>query len=201
MSAARGTPLLGGHRGLDEPDAQAQRAEHAAHPFRVALGEVVVHGDDVDPLAGERVQVGREGRGEGLALAGAHLRDAPAVQDDAAHELDVEVTLPDRAPGRLADRREGLGEQVVEGFPRLEAGAERGGPRREVRVGQGRDGALEVVDRIHDLLEAPDPAPFTDLSELLEDHAQPHGAVGRAAVYRRGRNGPSSVDGDGSASG
>ena len=43
----------------------------------------------------------------------------PEVQGGAAHQLHVEVALPERAAGGLPDERERLGEQVVEG---VEAG-------------------------------------------------------------------------------
>ena len=64
--------------------------------------------------AGERVQEHRQGRGQGLALAGLHLGDRPVVQDHAADQLDVEVTLADAPPRRLSTERERLGQQVVE---------------------------------------------------------------------------------------
>ena len=96
-------------------DGEAQEAEEPAHPLAVALGQVVVDGDDVDALAGERVQVGGQGRHEGLALARLHLRDHAAVEDDAADELHVEVPHVEHAAAGLAHDREGLGQQVVEG--------------------------------------------------------------------------------------
>ena len=65
-------------------------------------------------LAEQRVQVERERRDEGLALAGLHLGDPTEVQRGAAHHLHVEVTLADRAHGRFPSGGEGLGQQVVE---------------------------------------------------------------------------------------
>ena len=64
-----------------------------AHPLGVALGEVVVGRDDVDALAGQRVEVRRQHAGEGLALTGPHLGDVAQVQRRAAHDLDVERPL------------------------------------------------------------------------------------------------------------
>ena len=43
------------HLVLDRADGQAEEAEKRAHPLGVALGEVVVDGDDVDAEAGERI--------------------------------------------------------------------------------------------------------------------------------------------------
>ena len=103
------------------PDGEAEEAEDAAHPLAVALGQVVVDGDDVDALAGERVQVGGQGGHEGLALAGLHLRDHAAVQGQAADELHVEVPHVEHAAAGLAHDREGLGQQVVEGLARRPA--------------------------------------------------------------------------------
>ena len=97
---------------------------HAAHPLRVALGEVVVHGDDVDAIARERIEVGGADRGQGLALAGLHLHYPAAVKHDPAEDLDVEGPLAEHPPGGLADQGEGLGQKLVESLARLVPGLE-----------------------------------------------------------------------------
>ena len=76
---------------LDHADRHAEEPVDPSHPLRVAAGQVVVHRDDVDALAGERVQVGGQGGDQRLAFAGLHLGDLAAVQDDAADQLHVEV--------------------------------------------------------------------------------------------------------------
>ena len=43
---------------LDDTDAHPEEAVETSHPFRVASGQVVVDGDDVHPLALERVEIG-----------------------------------------------------------------------------------------------------------------------------------------------
>jgi hypothetical protein len=45
-----------------------------AHPDGVAASQIIVDGDDVHTLAGQGIQVAGQGRDQGLALAGAHLR-------------------------------------------------------------------------------------------------------------------------------
>ena len=84
------------------------------HPLRVAPREVVVDGDDVDAAARHRVEHGGERRDQRLALAGAHLRDATLVEDDAADELDVEVAHAERSLHGLAGHREDLRHHVIE---------------------------------------------------------------------------------------
>ena len=76
---------------------QAEAVVDGAHPLGVALGEVVVDGDEVGAFAGEGVEVDREGGGERLALACLHLGDLALVEDDAAEDLDVEVALANDA--------------------------------------------------------------------------------------------------------
>jgi hypothetical protein len=61
------------------------------------------------------LQVAGQRGGEGLALAGAHLRDATLVEEHPADELDVEVPLADRPPRRLAGEGEGLEQHVIQG--------------------------------------------------------------------------------------
>ena len=85
------------------------------HPLGVAPGQVVVDGDDVHAAAGERVQIDGQRGDERLAFAGLHLRDLSVVQDDAAHELHVEVAHVQRALRRLAADGERFRQKVVEG--------------------------------------------------------------------------------------
>ena len=96
------------------PTRQAQAVEDGPHPLRVALGEVVVDGDDVNAAPRHGVECGGERRDEGLALAGLHLRDLALVQDDAAQQLDVEVAHAELAPADLAGGRKDLRQRIVE---------------------------------------------------------------------------------------
>ncbi len=127
--------LLGVHLGQDHPDLETEEPVDPAHPLRVALGQVVVDGDNVHALAGQGVQVGGEHAGDGLALTGLHLGDVAQVQRAAAHDLHVEMTLAQRALSGLAHRGERLGHQVIQrlalGVPLLEVV----GQRAELGVG------------------------------------------------------------------
>ena len=105
---------------LDDADGHAEEAVDPAHPLRVAARQVVVDRDDVDALALERVEIGRQRGDERLAFAGLHLGDLALVEDGAADQLHVEVPHVEDAAAGLADDGEGLRQQVVErlnGFP------------------------------------------------------------------------------------
>ena len=99
----------------DDADGQAEEIVDLAHPLGVAAGEVVVDGDDVDALAGQRVEIDGKGGDQGLALAGLHLGDGALVEHHAADQLDVEMALAEGALGGLAHRGEGGHEEIVEG--------------------------------------------------------------------------------------
>ena len=122
----------------------------------------------MDALALERVQVEREARDERLALAGLHLGDVALVEDDPAHQLDVEHPLVRLADAGLADGGEGLEQEILERLAVLEPLPELGrlpaqllvGERLEVRLQRGDVGGL--------LLEALEPAPLADAQDLLE---------------------------------
>ena len=144
VGGVRLAPLGGRHLGQDHADGQAEEAVDAAHPLGVALGQVVVDRDQVHALAGERVEVGRQHRGEGLALTGLHLGDVAEVQRGAAHDLHVEVPLADGAHGRLAGHGERLGQQVVEGLAVGVALAELVGLGAQLGVGQAWNSASRV---------------------------------------------------------
>ena len=100
---------------LDDADRETQAVVDGPHPLRVALGQVVVDGDDVHAAPGHGVQGRGQGRHEGLALARLHLRDLALVEHDAAHELDVEVAHAKLPAADLAGRREDVRQDVVEG--------------------------------------------------------------------------------------
>ncbi len=98
----------------DDADGEPEELVDLAHPFGVALGQVVVDRDDVDAVAGERVEIAGKGGDEGFAFAGFHFRDLALVQNHAADQLHVEVAHLDAAPAGFADDCEGFGQDLVE---------------------------------------------------------------------------------------
>ena len=112
-----GCPLfIGAHAADGKTDGKAHPAVEIAHPFAVTAGEVFIDGDDMHALAGEGIEVGGQGGNEGFALTGFHFRDAALVQDDAAHDLDGEVTHAQHAVGGLPAGGKGLRQDVIQGF-------------------------------------------------------------------------------------
>ncbi len=162
--------LVGGHLRVDRADLEAEEAVDAAHPLRVAAGEVVVGGDDVDALAGDRVEVGRQRRDQRLALTGAHLGDVAQVQRGAAHELDPVVALAEGAGGALADDRERLAEQVVEGLAVGVAVPELLGLRAQLVVRESLDLVAEGVDVVRDRAETPDRPRLARPQQSVQHH-------------------------------
>ena len=69
------------HVVLDDSRRSCRGLINPAHPLGVAAGQVVVDGHDVDALALERVEIGRQRGDERFAFAGFHLGDLPGVQD------------------------------------------------------------------------------------------------------------------------
>ncbi len=97
----------------DDADAEPEEFVDLPHPFGVALGEVVVDGDDMDAAAGERIEIDRQRRHQGLAFAGFHFRDAALVEHHAADQLHVEMALAQRALAGLAHGGKGGNQNVV----------------------------------------------------------------------------------------
>ena len=134
----------------DAADAHTEQAVDLPHPLGVALGQVVVDRDDVHALAGQRVEIDRQGRDQRLAFAGLHLGDHAAMQHDPAHQLHVEMALAQRALRRFAHGREGLDQEVVEfgavGEPLLELAVR----ARSCLVRQRFELGLQLVDLLDD---------------------------------------------------
>nr|BFE76379.1 hypothetical protein GCM10020092_096800 [Actinoplanes digitatis] len=146
----------------DHADAQAEEDVHPADPLGVALREVVVDRDDVHAVAAERVEVGGEHAGQGLALTGLHLGDVAEVQGGAAHQLDVVRTLAEHPPGALAGHRERLDEQRVERFAVGVALLELLGPVPQLVITEVGVLVLDRVDRVSDRLEPSHHAAFAE---------------------------------------
>ncbi len=91
----------------DLADAEAHRLVHRLHPRSIALGQVVVHRDDVHRDTGQGHGARRQRGGQRLPLSRRHLGHHPLQQDPAAHQLHVVVALAQSPAGKLADQREG----------------------------------------------------------------------------------------------
>ena len=117
----------------DVADGEAEEAMNAAHPFRIAAGQIIVDGDDVNALACERVEVAGQRGDQRFAFAGFHFGDAAAMERDAADELDVEVAHVEHAAAGFAANGEGFNQHVVEGVAVGDALLEFGGFLRLIR--------------------------------------------------------------------
>ena len=129
----------------NEADLEAEETVHLAHPLAVALGEVVVDGDDVYALAGQCVQVGGQGGYEGLAFAGLHLRDTALMQHDAADDLYAVMAHTEHTPCSLTAGGECLRQKLVERFAVLVALFEFVGLGAQLVIGQFFELLLECV--------------------------------------------------------
>ena len=133
----------------DHAGGHAQELVDLAHPLRVPAGEVVIHCDQVHPFAGQGVEVAGQGGHQGLALAGAHLGDAPRMQHHAAHQLHVEMAHAQHPLGRFPHHGEGFLQQAVEGCALGQTLAEFHGLGGEFGVRQLRHRRLQRIDRGH----------------------------------------------------
>ena len=168
VALVRFLPLAERQHVLDVGDSHAEPLEDAAVPLGVALGEVVVDRDEVDAAARQRVQVERQRGDERLPLAGLHLGDVALVEDDSAHQLDVEDALVGLALARLADGGERLEEQILERLAVLDPLTELDRLGGQLGVGELLEVGLERRD-VGRLLGEPLHAPaFADAQDLLE---------------------------------
>ncbi len=126
--------------------AHAQQVIDRSHPAGVTPGEVVVDRDQVDALAGQRVQVQGQAGDQRLALTGLHLGDLALVEDEASDQLDVEVPEADRAPACLATQGERLDEELVRVLAVAGALAKLVRPSAQARVVQCLELGLQLVD-------------------------------------------------------
>jgi hypothetical protein len=155
----------------DDADGQPEEIIDLAHPFGVAAGEVVVDGDDVDALAGQRIEIDRQRRHQRLAFAGLHLGDVALMQHHAADQLDVEMPLAEGALGRLAHGGEGRNQDVVERLAIGELKAEFGGAGLQRLIRQRGDFGLQRVDGVDTGLISLHPAIIGGAEKLAGERA------------------------------
>ena len=97
-------------------------------------------------LAGERIEVDRQGGDQRLALAGAHFGDLAVVQRHAADQLHVEVAHLQRALAGLAHDGEGFRQQLVERLALRQALSEFVGLGAQRVVVQSLELRLQLID-------------------------------------------------------
>ena len=62
-----------------DADGQAEKAVDPSHPVGIALGQIIVHRDAVHPVAGQGVEIRRQGGDQRLAFARAHFGNLAVV--------------------------------------------------------------------------------------------------------------------------
>ena len=142
------------HVVLQQTDGHAQILVDATHPLGVALGQVVVDGDDMHALTGDSVEIAGQRGDERLTLAGLHLGNMTLMKRHGADELYVKVAHARDALGSLAHGGKGLGKHVVE---RLAVGvtlAKLIGLGAEFLLGHLLKLGLKTVDLVDDLVVA-----------------------------------------------
>mmetsp|Transcript_12872 Transcript_12872/g.30273 ORF Transcript_12872/g.30273 Transcript_12872/m.30273 type:complete len:931 (-) Transcript_12872:212-3004(-) len=169
-----GLLLLAGHLRQVDAHRQAQEVVQLAHPLGVAPREVVVHRDDMDALARQRVQVDRQRRHQGLAFAGAHLGHFAGIEHHAANQLHIEVAHLERPLAALAADRKRLGQDVVHAGATSDALLEGSRLGAQFVVGQSLVLRLQRIDLLHGaavLLEQALVAATENRGEKLGQHA------------------------------
>ena len=108
-------PLLGrGHLPQVQADSQAEPAVNLAHPFRVTAGKIFVDRHDMDTLAGQRVQIDRHDRCQGLAFTGLHFSNIAALHDCCADHLHMVRVFPDHPPAGFPGRCERFRQDIIQ---------------------------------------------------------------------------------------
>ena len=84
------------------------------HPFGVALGKIIVYGNDVDAVAGKRVEIRRQSGHQRFSFAGAHFGYSSLMKRYSAEYLYVEVAHAEHARAGFTDGCERFRQKVVE---------------------------------------------------------------------------------------
>ena len=146
--------LLGRHAVQHHAAGKAHEAENLSHLLRITFGQIIVDRNNMYALAVQRVQIRRERRHQRFALAGAHLRDASLMQNDAADDLYMEGFHTQHAPVALADGRKSFRKQVIQCLPVSKTPAEFICFAAQLLVRKGLHRIAQRFDSIHQRLDA-----------------------------------------------
>ncbi len=138
----------------DDAYGQAEEFVQRTHPVGIAASEVVVHGNHVNALAGQCVEVDSQRTDQGFTFTGTHFRDLTFVQGHAADQLDVEVAHAHDALARFTSDSKGFREQLIEGLAFGYAGLELFGLGAQLLVRKGHHLLFEGIDDLYRLEHA-----------------------------------------------
>ena len=146
-----GSLLLGTHYAMDyQTYGQTQETIDLAHPLAVALGQIVVYGNDMNTASGQSVQVSGQGSHQGLAFTGTHLGNTALMQYDAAHDLYAIVTQTQHAPCGFTAGGKCLGENIVQSFALCQTLLELRGLGLELSIRQLFVFLFQCIHLVHD---------------------------------------------------
>jgi hypothetical protein len=144
----------------------------------------------VDAFPRERVERGREGGDERLALPCLHLGDVALVEEQPAHDLHVEGAQAEGSAPGLADEGEGLGQEGVEALAASRPLAQALGCFAQPLVAEGARGVLAGVDGGHHGARGLDAAVVGGAEEAARQRGDAHGMLLVAGLRRPARGDP-----------
>src|ERR1700733_2050669 len=98
----------------DDAHAEAEETIQFAHPLGVALGQIVIHRDNMHAASAQGVQINGQSGDQGFSFAGLHFRDLALVQNHATDQLHIEVAHVQNATATFANHGEGFFQKLIE---------------------------------------------------------------------------------------
>ena len=165
------------HIRLNRTNGHPQCVVHRTHPLSIALGKVVIDGDQMHLAAGQMDQICRQRRHQRLALTGGHLGDFALEQHMPANQLNIIVPHVQIPSGRFPHNREGLGQDMFRVGVIFQRFLKRSGSGLELLIAQGLGPILQFTGRqshlhirFNDPLVTRTKHPHQKLIKCLYDH-------------------------------
>ncbi len=138
------------HR-YDHSHGHAQELVQRTHGVGVTVGKVIVHRHYMNALAGQRIEINRQGGNKGLALTGFHLGNLAFVQCHTADQLDIKVAHAHHTFTSLTHDGEGFRQQRIQRLASGQALLELVCFRLQLFITQCIQAFFEGVDRSDNL--------------------------------------------------
>ena len=93
---------------FDTANAKAKEFINLTHPASITACQIIIHSDHMNAFACQRVQENRQGGNKCFTFPCLHLCDLSIMQNNAAHKLNIKMTLTKGAFCPLTHKRKSI---------------------------------------------------------------------------------------------
>ena len=130
-------------------DSKSQEFMYFSHPLGITLRQIIVDRDNMNPFSGQRIQVCRKCRHEGLTFTGSHLGNSSLMQDNTTNQLHPVMTHSQCSHRCFTYNGKCLRQDIIQRLPFSQSLPEFAGLRLQLCIGQLLHLRFQCFDMIY----------------------------------------------------